>query len=197
MRSSRSNTATWCPARLSRWAQASPAGPEPITATLLPVRATGGRAVSAPSVVVKSAISRSSAQTLVIDGLRGATGDVEVVLMPQLRREHMVFGNAADEIKLALEFLGSGSAFLGFHESLYNSRLRLPGQLADCSGDHGRSAISIIGFWPWRLWRGENWRGRSVLFIPGARVCRRPRRNSLTFCSPRSKRLPNDPCGNA
>src|SRR6059036_2236267 len=41
MRSARSNTITECPARLSCWATASPAGPEPTTATFLPVRTAG------------------------------------------------------------------------------------------------------------------------------------------------------------
>ena len=39
MRSARSNTTTSWPARVSCWAAASPAGPEPTTATFLPVRA--------------------------------------------------------------------------------------------------------------------------------------------------------------
>ena len=42
MRSARSKTVTLCPAWLSRSAQASPAGPEPTTATVLPVRLSGG-----------------------------------------------------------------------------------------------------------------------------------------------------------
>ncbi len=41
MRSSRSNTATVCPARVSCCAAARPAGPEPTTATVLPVRRPG------------------------------------------------------------------------------------------------------------------------------------------------------------
>ena len=42
MRSSRSKTTTSCPARASCCAAASPAGPEPTTATRLPVRTRGG-----------------------------------------------------------------------------------------------------------------------------------------------------------
>ena len=42
MRSSRSKTATVWPARVSCWAAASPAGPDPTTATVLPVSRSGG-----------------------------------------------------------------------------------------------------------------------------------------------------------
>ena len=44
MRSARSNTVTQWPARFSWSAAARPAGPEPTTATRLPVRTSGGRA---------------------------------------------------------------------------------------------------------------------------------------------------------
>ena len=49
MRSARSKTVTSCPALLSWSAQASPAGPEPTTATRRPVRRAGGRGVIQPS----------------------------------------------------------------------------------------------------------------------------------------------------
>ena len=42
MRSARSKTVTVWPARVSCWAAASPAGPEPTTATVLPVATRGG-----------------------------------------------------------------------------------------------------------------------------------------------------------
>ncbi len=48
MRSFFSNSTTSCPARASCWAQASPAGPEPTTATLRPVLRAGGRGVTQP-----------------------------------------------------------------------------------------------------------------------------------------------------
>ena len=44
MRSSRSKTVTEWPALFSCWAAARPAGPEPTTATFLPVRDAGGAA---------------------------------------------------------------------------------------------------------------------------------------------------------
>ena len=47
-RSSRSKTVTEWPRRLSWSAAASPAGPEPTTATFLPVRARGGRGTMSP-----------------------------------------------------------------------------------------------------------------------------------------------------
>mmetsp|Transcript_25909 Transcript_25909/g.86846 ORF Transcript_25909/g.86846 Transcript_25909/m.86846 type:complete len:270 (-) Transcript_25909:385-1194(-) len=47
--SSRSYTVTVCPRRLSMSAAASPAGPDPMTATVLPVRTAGGCASTQPS----------------------------------------------------------------------------------------------------------------------------------------------------
>ena len=47
-RSARSYTVTLCPRLLSRSATDRPAGPEPTTATVLPVRAGGGTARMAP-----------------------------------------------------------------------------------------------------------------------------------------------------
>ncbi|MNN79202.1 hypothetical protein D3C81_1958250 [compost metagenome] len=49
MRSARSYTVTLCPALLSCAAQARPAGPEPTTATFLPVRLSGGWGTIQPS----------------------------------------------------------------------------------------------------------------------------------------------------
>eukprot|EP00959_Pyramimonas_sp_CCMP1952_P141868 2969489-Pyramimonas_sp.AAC.1 len=49
MRSLRSYTVTVCPALLSWSAAASPAGPDPITAMVLPVRVGGGRGLIQPS----------------------------------------------------------------------------------------------------------------------------------------------------
>ena len=49
MRSARSKTVTQWPALLSCAAAASPAGPEPTTATLRPVRRAGGSGMTQPS----------------------------------------------------------------------------------------------------------------------------------------------------
>ncbi len=48
MRSARSYTTTVCPARVSCWATARPAGPEPTTATVLPDRRSGICGVTSP-----------------------------------------------------------------------------------------------------------------------------------------------------
>ena len=58
-RSSRSKTVTLWPAWLSWSAQESPAGPEPITATFLPVRISGMRGVTQPSSQPLSMIAHS------------------------------------------------------------------------------------------------------------------------------------------
>ena len=58
-RSARSKTVTWCPARLSCCAAARPAGPLPMTATLLPVRVAGGSGTIQPSSKPRSAIDIS------------------------------------------------------------------------------------------------------------------------------------------
>src|SRR6201992_608636 len=59
MRSSRSNTVTACPARVSCCAAARPAGPEPTTATVLPVCSSGGSGTTQPSSKALSMISTS------------------------------------------------------------------------------------------------------------------------------------------
>jgi hypothetical protein len=59
MRSSRSKTATVWPARVSCCAAASPAGPEPTTATVLPVRRPGGSASTQPFAKASSMIETS------------------------------------------------------------------------------------------------------------------------------------------
>ena len=61
MRSERSKTVTRCPARFSCSAAASPAGPEPTTATFLPVRADGGAGTTQPSSKARSMIVTSTA----------------------------------------------------------------------------------------------------------------------------------------
>src|SRR5256885_3855133 len=58
--SSRSKTVTACPARVSCWAAASPAGPEPITATVRPVRTAGGIGTTHPDANARSMISTST-----------------------------------------------------------------------------------------------------------------------------------------
>ncbi len=54
-----SNTVTRCPRRFSLFAQASPEGPDPTTATRFPVRLRGGRAVTYPSAKARSTIDTS------------------------------------------------------------------------------------------------------------------------------------------
>ena len=58
-RSSRSSTVTRCPARLSCSAAARPAGPEPMTATFLPLRVFGVSGRTQPSSQPRSMISAS------------------------------------------------------------------------------------------------------------------------------------------
>ena len=60
MRSARSNTTTRWPARVSCWAAARPAGPEPMTATALPVVVDGGTGTTQPSSHARSMISTST-----------------------------------------------------------------------------------------------------------------------------------------
>ncbi len=60
MRSARSKTVTSWPARVSCWAAASPAGPEPTTATFLPVMTCGGIGTTQPSSKALSMISTST-----------------------------------------------------------------------------------------------------------------------------------------
>ena len=66
MRSARSKTVTVWPALLSCAAAARPAGPEPTTATRLPVRASGGCGVTQPSSQARSMISCS--MVLIVTG---------------------------------------------------------------------------------------------------------------------------------
>ena len=67
MRSAFSNNVTRCPARASCWAQASPAGPEPITATFLPVSRAGAIGSIQPSFQPRSTIAHS--MVLIVTGL--------------------------------------------------------------------------------------------------------------------------------
>ena len=60
MRSSLSKTTTRWPARVSCWAAASPAGPDPTTATLQPVDATARWGTIQPSAHARSTISTST-----------------------------------------------------------------------------------------------------------------------------------------
>ena len=60
MRSSRSYTATVWPARVSCCAAARPAGPEPTTATVLPVSRSGGCGVTQPFANAWSMIETST-----------------------------------------------------------------------------------------------------------------------------------------
>lgn len=60
MRSARSNTVTWCPALVSCCAAARPAGPDPTTATFLPVILSGIIGTTQPSAKALSMISTST-----------------------------------------------------------------------------------------------------------------------------------------
>ena len=60
MRSARSYTVTQWPARLSWAAQAKPAGPEPTTATFLPVRLSGGSGTIQPTSKPLSTMAHST-----------------------------------------------------------------------------------------------------------------------------------------
>jgi hypothetical protein len=66
MRSARSNTVTWWPARFSCAAAERPAGPDPTTATFLPVRRSGGSGTTQPSAKPLSMIEASMA--LIVTG---------------------------------------------------------------------------------------------------------------------------------
>mmetsp|Transcript_36260 Transcript_36260/g.58232 ORF Transcript_36260/g.58232 Transcript_36260/m.58232 type:complete len:243 (-) Transcript_36260:5191-5919(-) len=66
-RSERSYTVTQCPALFSWSAAASPAGPDPITATALPVRTAGGRGTTHPSANPRSMMVHSI--DLIVTGL--------------------------------------------------------------------------------------------------------------------------------
>ena len=60
MRSARSKTVTSCPARVSCWAAASPAGPEPTTATDWPVENDAVTGVTQPASHACSTIVSST-----------------------------------------------------------------------------------------------------------------------------------------
>ena len=49
-----------CPARVSCWAAARPAGPEPITATVLPVKRSGGVGFTLPAPKASSMVRSST-----------------------------------------------------------------------------------------------------------------------------------------
>ncbi len=71
--SSRSYTVTEWPQRLSSAAAASPAGPEPITATRLPVRRSGGSGTTQPSSKARSAIAISICSIVTGSSLMAST----------------------------------------------------------------------------------------------------------------------------
>ena len=75
MRSSRSNTVTLCPARFSCAAHARPAGPEPTTATFLPVRDSGGSGTIQPSAKPRSTIAHSMLLMVTAGSLMPSTHD--------------------------------------------------------------------------------------------------------------------------
>src|SRR5215218_7364674 len=68
IRSSFSKTVTLCPAQLSCWAVARPAGPEPTTATLLPVLFSGGGGLGATQPSSKARLIIESSISLMVTG---------------------------------------------------------------------------------------------------------------------------------
>ena len=64
-----------CPARVSCWAAANPAGPEPTTATVLPVSAAGGSGTTQPSSKALSMISTSTCLMVTGSWLMPSTQD--------------------------------------------------------------------------------------------------------------------------
>src|SRR5918992_1121037 len=68
MRSSFSKTVTLCPAQFSCWAAARPAGPEPTTATLLPVLFSGGGGLGATQPSSKARLIMESSISLMVTG---------------------------------------------------------------------------------------------------------------------------------
>src|SRR5882757_6235546 len=75
MRSARSNTVTSWPARVSCCAAARPAGPEPTTATFLPVSLSGGSGTTQPSLKALSMISTSTCLMVTASWLMPSTHD--------------------------------------------------------------------------------------------------------------------------
>src|SRR4051794_30233660 len=73
MRSLRSNSVTWCPAWLSCAAAASPDGPDPITATVRPVRKGGGSGAIQPSSHALSEIACSICLIVTASSLMSST----------------------------------------------------------------------------------------------------------------------------
>ena len=73
MRSSRSNTATVWPARVSCCAAARPAGPDPTTATVLPVRRPGGCGCTQPLPKAWSMIDTSTCLMVTAGWLMAST----------------------------------------------------------------------------------------------------------------------------
>src|SRR4051794_2637357 len=73
MRSLRSNSVTWCPAWLSCAAAARPEGPEPITATVRPLRNGGGSGVIQPSSHALSEIACSICLIVTASSLMSST----------------------------------------------------------------------------------------------------------------------------
>ena len=75
MASSRSKTVTWCPALVSCCAAASPAGPDPTTATVNPVRVSGMTGTTPPSAQARSMISTSTCLIVTGSALMPSTQD--------------------------------------------------------------------------------------------------------------------------
>ena len=73
MRSSRSYTVTMCPARVSCWAHARPAGPEPITATALPGMRPARRGVIKPHSHARPAMATSTFLIVTAGSLMAST----------------------------------------------------------------------------------------------------------------------------
>src|SRR3984957_6962378 len=75
MRSARSKTVTWWPARVSCCAAARPAGPEPTTATVFPVCCSDGSGTTQPSSKALSMISTSICLIVTASWLMPSTHD--------------------------------------------------------------------------------------------------------------------------
>ena len=71
--SARSYTTTVCPARVSCWAAARPAGPEPITATVFPVMRSGGRGLTSPEPNASSIVRNSTCLIVTASALIATT----------------------------------------------------------------------------------------------------------------------------
>src|SRR5216684_561136 len=118
IRSFFSNTVTSCPARASCWAQASPAGPEPTTATFLPVLCPGGCGLTQPSSNALSMIACSIDLMPTGSSLMRSTHASSRAAVHAARPLHfrLVFGETDDELPIV--FLPLFGLLVRFLEAL-------------------------------------------------------------------------------